>query len=339
MDLLKEIKEKVSANPSWNGASGIESVLVHIEIAERHHHRAKKERDEHLYTDVIYRTNHAFEGILKEAYLTLAEKPSDRLTPHEIEEYLLTSKVLRSRVVDLLKNYRQQWRNPSTHDHKLFFAEQESFLAIVSVSAFSSILIDQMLEKAAYINKSISLENAALLAREKIQGYSNLRLIDKSCQILSSYAAHYIKNFNTMSVYSRSAANAQMAAFIEKVDPDFSVSREMSFPIAGGEIVFDFVISNGNEQVAVETRDPISEDYSGAYVDSDLAMKQIAWELRSAKLTDGIVFFYPASPDRVAVSTTASTAWPEDLNLREVYGADPREFDDEYDEPVSLVSE
>ena len=99
MDLLKQIKDKVTSNPDWSGARGLQSVLTHIEIAERYHHRAKADRDEHLYTDVIYRTNHAFEGILKEAYVVLAEKPADKLTPHEIEEYLLSSKALRGRVM------------------------------------------------------------------------------------------------------------------------------------------------------------------------------------------------------------------------------------------------
>ena len=108
MDLLKEIRDKIKSNAASTSGRGLDSILAHIEIAERHHLRAKKDRDEHLYTDVIYRTNHAFEGILKEAYITLADKPADKLTPFEIEEYLLKSNALRGRVVDLLTNYRQK---------------------------------------------------------------------------------------------------------------------------------------------------------------------------------------------------------------------------------------
>jgi len=103
VDLLKQINEKISSTPDLSAATGLRSILTHIEIAERHHHRAKAERDEHLFTDVIYRANHAFEGILKEAYGMLAEKSGDLLSPNEIEEYLLTSKILRARVADLLK--------------------------------------------------------------------------------------------------------------------------------------------------------------------------------------------------------------------------------------------
>ena len=36
------------------------------------------ENDENFFTDVIYRTNHAFEGILKEAYQILANKNADK---------------------------------------------------------------------------------------------------------------------------------------------------------------------------------------------------------------------------------------------------------------------
>src|SRR5207253_11231210 len=141
--------------------------------------------DEHRYTDVIYRTNHAFEGILKEAYITLADKPADKLTPFEIEEYLLKSNALRGRVVDLLTNYRQNWRNPSTHDYQLFFSKQESFLAIVTVSAFASILLDQMLERIAYKAKFAELDNAAKLARDRIKNFDKLASIEKTSKVLS----------------------------------------------------------------------------------------------------------------------------------------------------------
>jgi hypothetical protein len=340
MDLLREIKEKIRSNASSDDARGLESVLSHIEIAERHHLRAKKERDEHLYTDVIYRTNHAFEGILKEAYVALAEKPADRMSPYEIEAYLLTSNALRGRVIDLLTNYRQNWRNPSTHDYQLFFSEQESFLAIVTVSAFVSILLDQILEKLAYVKKFRELENAATLAHDRIKDFETLVPIDKVRKVLQSYADHYIKNFSTMSLYNKSTANAQMAAFVKKVAPDLTVELEPEVSSSEQGFQFDLVIKDGDVIVVVETREPDPSDYYEDWLDDEAAINQLSHRLYSTGLHNGVLFFYPRRSEDVAVATTASSRWPTDLNLRLVYSTDPAEFaDEEMDEPVTLVDE
>lgn len=338
MDLLKEIKEKVRSNSDWTIKHGVQSVVTHIEVAERYHFRAKSDRDEHLYTDVIYRTNHAFEGILKEAYVCLADKSSERLTPHDIEEYLLASSVLKGRVVDLLKNYRQNWRNPSTHDYQLFFSEQESFLAIVTVSALLSILLDQMLERVAYATKFKSLENAASLARDRIANFQELPLIDKVWKILLSFTDHYIKNFAAMSAFPRHSANAQLAAFIKKVAPELTLELESEVAATDQPIRFDLMIGEAGDSVVVETREPLWGDKYGEPSAYQGAIAQLSRRLYATGLKSGVVFFYPGSPAHDAEAITASTAWPGDLNLKVVYSTEPQDIEmGDHEEPVILV--
>jgi hypothetical protein len=338
MDLLKEIKEKVRSNSDWTVKHGVQSVVTHIEVAERHHFQAKSDRNEHLYTDVIYRTNHAFEGILKEAYVCLAEKSAERLTPHDIEEYLLTSDVLKKRVVDLIKNYRQNWRNPSTHDYQLFFSEQESFLAIVTVSALLSILLDQMLERVAYTTKFKSLENAASLARDKIANFQELPLIDKVWKILLSFTDHYIKNFTTMSVFPRHSANAQLAAFIKKVAPELTIDLESEMTATNPPIRFDLKIGEAGDCVVVETREPVGLDMYEDDSTIEAAVSQISWRLYATGLKNGVVFFFPGRADHAGLATTASTSWPKDLNLKVVWATELQHTEmDDHEEPVVLV--
>ena len=155
MDILESIVFKINSltrkdKPHPEIPSGVKAVLTHIEVAEKYFQRAKQENDPHLFTDVIYRTNHAFEGILKEAYIILADKVAENTSTYEIENYLTANNIFKERVMELFKNYRQNWRNPSTHDHQLFFTEQEAFLAIVTVSAFVSILVDQIIQKISF---------------------------------------------------------------------------------------------------------------------------------------------------------------------------------------------
>jgi hypothetical protein len=93
MDLLKLIKDKCNSFSDTEIFQGLESVISHIEIAERHLEMGKM-GDDYLFTDVIYRTNQAFEGSLKEAYGVLAGDKSKNLTPHEIEQYLEKNNLL-----------------------------------------------------------------------------------------------------------------------------------------------------------------------------------------------------------------------------------------------------
>ena len=338
MDLFKEIKDKMKSNSDVTQGRGLESVITHIEIAERYHFRAKNERDEHLYTDAIYRTNHAFEGILKEAYVVLEGKNADHKSPHEIEEYLLKSNVLQGRVVDLLTNYRQNWRNPSTHDYRLFFSEQESFLAKVTVSPFVSILLDQIIEKVAYSHKFKELENEAVLARERMPDFDSLLPIDKVLRILMSYSTYYIKNFDQMSPKSRSTANAEMAAFIERVAPDLKVELGPEFRASDKTVRLDIVVNVVGTKVAIETREPKPRYGDREGLDDQAAINQLSEQLKAIGLGNGVVFFYPGRRDYTSAATTASTAWPKDLNLREVYSDDPAQFEDEdIEEPVDLV--
>jgi hypothetical protein len=73
-----------------------------------------------------------------------------RLTPHKIEEYLEKQNVIRPRALKQLTRYREDYRNPSTHDYKLDFNEDEALLAIVSVCAFTKLLVNQISGKVAY---------------------------------------------------------------------------------------------------------------------------------------------------------------------------------------------
>ena len=149
MNSSKLISDKRNSLVSLRDLQGIDKVLLHLEVAEKHFDRGYSEDDNDAYTDVIYRTNQVFEGILKEAYEVLSGKSGDRTTPAKIENYFQKGNVFKSRVIDYFTQYRRNWRNPSTHDHRLDFSEQEAFLAISTVTAFCFVVIDQMVLELA----------------------------------------------------------------------------------------------------------------------------------------------------------------------------------------------
>lgn len=147
MDFENLIQEKRNEILSLNPDSSIDVVLKHLNAAEKHFTNARETNENYLFSDVIYRTNQVFEGIMKESYEVLAGKSSTKLTPHKIEVFLTKNDIFSTRVIEYFTRYRTDWRNTSTHDYQLSFDESEAFLALTTVSAFCYVALDQILQR------------------------------------------------------------------------------------------------------------------------------------------------------------------------------------------------
>jgi hypothetical protein len=146
LDSMGELKEDI-----------INSAIVHIDRAENFFQQAKIMKDDQFYTDVIYRTNQAYEGILKIAYTIftrgtgegLEETGYTTLTTYELENYFEENNIFNQRVRLTFLFYRKYFRNPSIHEDGLFFSRDEALIAIFQVSAFIYVLLNQMVESWA----------------------------------------------------------------------------------------------------------------------------------------------------------------------------------------------
>ena len=226
MDILQIIKDKAKLLPADEKSTGVQAVITHIETAEKYLARADAESDENLFTDVIYRTNYAFEGILKEAYRIIAERDPEKRTPNEIELYLAENNIFRSRVMDLFGNYRNQWRNPSTHDYKLFFTEQEAFLAVVTVSAFTNILLDQIIETINFKLGKIKAEQNVNAIKKAIQNYNSLPLLYKTKDLFIEFGKDLIKHTQDISTMHEYQIIGLLSGFIKAIEPSFLLIQE-----------------------------------------------------------------------------------------------------------------
>jgi hypothetical protein len=185
MDVQSILVEKISKLSSGEHSEGVNAVRLHIESAVRHFKRGQQDGDETSFTDAIYRCNQAFEGSIKEAYRVLALKNPEKVTPAEIEAFLASGKVLRKKVLDQFTNYRREWRNPSTHDYKLDFDEDEALLAIVSVAVFAIVLCDQIESKLAFVAAQAAARAAP---STKLPDGS---LLDQVAEIAKRFAEQY----------------------------------------------------------------------------------------------------------------------------------------------------
>jgi len=283
MDLFRILRERVEELPSGDHVAGLQAVLQHVVVAGNHLQRGQSAADDSAFTDAIYRTNQAFEGSLKEAYRVLAEKDPAHLNPFEIETYLQTAKVLRPRLLALFTGYRKEWRNPSTHNHRLDFDANEALLAIVSVAAFAIVLVDQISAKLRFQaarasvvepvihNPSQTLSDQvaqALLSFRGVSGSASPSEPPKSSDLVGALAGHLAASLRTASV-----------AF--EVDGLGKSSRQI-----------DILVSRGEEQTIIDVRrhphttPMVLRSYIGT------AVKEL---MDRAEVQQAILYIYPAN--------------------------------------------
>jgi hypothetical protein len=285
VDLLKLIKSKTKSFEGTFSKQGLDAVVHHIEISESHFEQGKI-NGEHLYTDVIYRTNQAFEGALKEAYRILSSEDPSKKTPFQIEKHFESNNTLKDRVLSQFTTYRTEWRNKSTHDYQLFFSSQEALLAIVSVSAFFSILLDQMIEK-----QSFDLEREKVARRVKGffgdgKAYGSMGFMQQAIELLKLFVEELNEESVGASELKEFELQGRLAGFITAADPEIEVKTEFPIDYGSGRLHIDMLLKKGDGRVIVELKRPSAEYNRRARE----AMEQIKNYLIASKIDKGIVF-------------------------------------------------
>lgn len=305
MDLLELIKKKIDTINEYKDRIGLNSVLSHIERAEVFLHRGKEESDDQLFTDVIYRTNHAFEGILKEAYIILAKRDASRKSPHQIEEYFINHNIFNERVLELFRNYRKNWRNPSTHDYNLFFSETEAFLAIISVSSFIHALLDQIIECLSFESEQLYIRDKAGDIRDKIKRYEEINLFEKIQELLLNFDYSKSKNKN-MGVFPEAALNGAIHAYFEQLDEEINIYRDPVIKLLNKKSRRpDFIIEKRNQKVIIEVKTVLRKNTLKS------GLNQLETYLKYSKAKEGILFALYKTDDL-------------DINNKQLY----KQFDD-----------
>ena len=290
MDLLIEIKGKLSSLDGHTSREGVEAAVRHIDVAERWFGRGRKERDDDMFNDVIYRTNQAFEGMLKEAYSVLGGKDASGLTPFEIEKRLIDEEVFTGRITDLFRNYRQEWRNKSTHDHKLFFGEQEAILGIVSVSAFATILIDQIIEKVAEERERIDVQSKKQSLEDAISSSPTGTLRDEVVSLLKLFSDDLLKSKVELDSVRESELLGRMTGFIQGVAPNIDLVSEPKHVVGKRIIRPDLVLRRGNSKVVVELKRGTPKSLRSV---RDMGLSQVMTYMNAIGAKSGVLYIAP----------------------------------------------
>src|SRR5262249_12823128 len=153
------------------------------------------------------------------------------------------------RVLNLFTNYRQNWRNKSTHDHTLFFSEQEAFLAIVSICAFFNILLDQMLEKIAFDREKAEAEKASNLLPAD---YASMPFERQVLYLLTEVSKEIPKwaSGSTIPTIREYEIIGVISGFLDFIDPSINVKSEYKINSTDGyRGVVDFFLEKERESL------------------------------------------------------------------------------------------
>jgi hypothetical protein len=292
MDTLKYIKDQIEKAISIDSTLiGLEDVLTHIKRAEHLLELGKTKNDEHYYTDVIYRTNHAYEGILKEAYFVLTKKSDKSITPNNIEKYLLNNSILHNRVIALLENYRKEWRNTSTHDYQLFFNSGEAFLAILSVTSFIHLLLIQILDKLFYNAEVERIKPFIQKIKTKFNvDYSTQDFQTKINLLLKSYDGnlHQDEKEGKISLFTEREYLQGIAAHINLIDKNLKVLIEPNFEL-DTNIRPDILIEDENGEKAIIEIKVYKSQIRQTLIQS--SFNQMLSYLTKLRINNGYIFF------------------------------------------------
>lgn len=279
MDLLNTLRERIGRVREGEHTSGLRAVLKHIESATKHLERGQRDGDDTLFTDAIYRTNQAFEGSIKEAFRILAKKEPENVRPYEIERYLQENNVLRPRVLAQLSHYRKEWRNPSTHDYRIAFDDDEALLAIVTVTVFAIVLTDQVLEY-------LSAEQARLLAGRTPPRQTPIAesLLEQVALLLESFTVQFREAQQADGDLREVEILGALDGFLRGSAPDLIVNpHAMLAPI----LASDFLISSDTERMILEVK---RGGRTRRHMDE--AVQQVAMYMDVSGVHHAIVYIY-----------------------------------------------
>lgn len=309
MDILKSIKDQVKEIKKLSGKYSFEQIIIHIERAELYYLEGIKKNDDNFFTDVVYRTNQAFEGSLRQSYMVLAnktEKQTKSKRTFNIEEYFESNSIFNDRVLKLFENYRKEWRNESSHDHKLFFNQSEAFLAVINVSSYIYVLFNQIIEKLAFLKQQEELkeqkEKKTLIS--KIFNKEGLSLKDKTVELIKEIS---IDN-NQLSYDTKEIEIIGMLnAFLEFASPDVKVNTQYKVQANGNFYRPDIYIEYKKEKIIIEIKKTLSQNMSHE--------DQLVEYLKVIGIEEGILWYPVSVPSEKFLKVSDHTYFQNEMHI------------------------
>lgn len=303
MDILKEIESQITQIKRDDNSAYLDQIFNHLDRAETYYKQGKE--DQHYFNDVIYRSNQAYEGALKEAYKILASKTENELTKttlFDIENHLANNNIFKSRVLQLFEKYRKEWRNPATHDYNLIFDENEAFIALTNVSSFVHLLLKQIQERIAFKieQERLQQDQETLDTIQRIVEIITEPLPEKVLKLLKDFSERNEPVLQDPMLLEIELLG-MLHGFLSQASEDLIIDREPKIEVDNELLRPDFILQYMSEYVILEVKrsvqvTPIRTSRMKGYID------QMIRFLISSNVSSGIIFFLKTVDGAFAVN-------------------------------------
>lgn len=298
MDILKEIEKQINSIKIEDNSIYLNQIFIHLDRAETYYKQGQN--DQNYFNDVIYRSNQAYEGALKEAYKVLASKTDEELsktTPHKIETHFKENLIFKDRVLQLFENYRQEWRNKSTHDYKIIFDANEAFIALINVSSFVHLLLKEIQESLAFKKEREKLQHEKVKLEELKNIVSNVSetLAEKTVKLLQEFTERS-EFVNPKSLLFEVEILGKLHGFLSKSNEALITNREPKILIDNEIFRPDFILEYGQEKLILEIKRYIERPKLSGYID------QMTRYIIAAKVRAGILYLIKAGEGKLEIN-------------------------------------
>lgn len=168
-------------------------------------------------------------------------------------------------------------------------------MAIVTVSSFVNILLDQIVEKLSF--KSTLRRTASFIESEKqsLEHYTELSFFKKLIEVLKSYSSFYVRNHESLSKYPEAELLGSLSGYVSSFEPNWTLSTNEKLEIGSSRAYIDLIVSDGQEKVIVELKR--GRDYSAFYDHINTAEEQVKNYMSASGIECGIAFYTPVKTD------------------------------------------
>lgn len=204
-------------------------------------------------------------------------------------------------MIDYFTRYRENWRNPSTHDYRIDFQEQEAFLALSTVSAFCFVAIDQMLLK---------------LASDKASKFPELRTLNKEINDLSGLASLIalaipsmfgaLRQYDELVKYSEIYTAGYIMGYIKDYSRKIQIDREPILEADGRRLQPDLIALFNGSRVIIELKKAPNHRIK-ELVRGPRLREQLATYAHAGKASGAIGVVLPAEIEDIHVSEFSCT--------------------------------
>ncbi len=290
--MIFEIKRKVSESLPADFFPGIYNVINHLQMAEHYWQEAKGSIEEYLFTDAVLRANHAFEAALREAYKLVCGKDPKGLTIKQLYKDLDEQNIFKDKEAQTFHRYLEDWEIPSETDEQLFYSEQEAMLAILNVSAFFFILVEQIIEIASYEKAKYFLGwDRAEKIKKELAHYGDKFFLDKVVALLRLFSAELFYIEERENAPAEYEMLGYLRGFLEIAAPELEVEIDKRIDIGISHTQLDMVIASGDDLILVETKR--SNQIKGSIFDIDNAIQQLSGYMTATQISYAILFYLP----------------------------------------------